>query len=116
MTTNEYKIKLTGIANTERPLKNGFCYDLEIKEVEVRKIERVPNDDGSEDEIASLRISELSEITIKSGEKEMRAVKKGSQSRVLRAVLEQKADDLGIDREKYYQQRMTEIIEKERVC
>ena len=110
MTTNEYRVKIQGSANIPQPLRNGFCYDLEIKEVEVRKIERIPTDDGQEDEIASLRISELSEITLKSNGKEMKAIKKGSQSKILRYFIEQKADSLGVDREKYYIQEMQNII------
>lgn len=111
METGEYKIKLTGVANIPRPLKLGCSYDLEIKEVECRKTEQVPNDDGSMDEIAKLQISELSEVVLKSGDKTMKATKKGSQSKILRYFIEQKADSLGVDREKYYQSEMQRIID-----
>ena len=111
MDIGEYKIKLQGIANIPKPLRNGFTYDMELKEVEVRKIERIPTDDGKEDEIATLRISELSEIILKSNEKQMKATKKGSQSKILRYFIEQKADSLGVDREKYYQSEMQRIID-----
>ena len=111
MNTNEYKIKLSGIANIPQPLINGYSYDLEMKDVDVRKIERVPNDDGTENEIASLKISELSEIIIKSGDKQMKAKKKGSQAKVLRFYIEQKAEREGIDTEKYYQQEMSKLID-----
>jgi len=111
MEVGEYKIKLSGSANIPQPLRNGFEYDLELKNVEVRKIERIPTDDGQEDEIASLRISELSEVIIKSGEKQMKAKVKGSQSKVLRYFIEQKADNLGVDREKFYTQEMQRIID-----
>ena len=111
MEVGEYKIKLQGIANIPKPLRNGFTYDMELKEVEVRKIERIPTDDGKEDEIASLRISELSEIVLKSNGKQMKATKKGSQSKILRYFIEQKADSLGVDREKFYQSEMSKIID-----
>jgi len=115
MEVGEYKIKLTGSANIPQPLRNGFEYDLELKNVEVRKIERIPTDDGQEDEIASLRISELSEVVIKSGEKQMKAKVKGSQAKILRYFIEQKADSLGVDREKFYQSEISKIIDSYKI-
>ncbi len=111
MTTNEYKIKLTGSACIPQPLKNGFEYDLELKNVEVRKIERIPTDDGKEDEIASLRISELSEIILKSNGKEMKATKKGGQSKVYRYLVQQLAEKKGLDPDKLYTEKMNKNIE-----
>ena len=111
MDIGEYKIKLQGIANIPKPLRNGFTYDMELKEVEVRKIERIPTDDGKEDEIASLRISELSEVILKSGEKQMKAKVKGSQSKLQRYYIEEIGRKLGLDPEKYYQERMSKNIE-----
>jgi len=111
MDIGEYKIKLTGVANIPRPLRNGFTYDLEIKEVDVRGINRVPTDDGKEDEIATLRISELSEIILKSNGKEMKATKKGSQSKLYHYLVQQLAEKKGLDPEKFYSERMSILIE-----
>ena len=110
MDINEYKVKLTGTANIPNSLTNGKMYDLTIGNAEVRKVERVPNDDGTENEIASLRISELSEINIISDKGIIPAKKKGSQARVLRLKIENKADELGLDREDFYQKEMIKII------
>lgn len=111
MQINEYSLKLTGKANIPQPLKLGFSYDLEIKNAEIRKSEQIPNDDGTMDEIYKLEISELSEVVLKSGDKTMKATKKGSQSKILRYFIEQKADSLGVDREKFYQSEMQRIID-----
>lgn len=112
METNEYKIRISGVANIPRPLINGCGYDLELNDVEVRKIERIPNDDGTENEVASLKISELTEIIIKSGDKQIKGKKKGSQAKVLRFYIEKEAERQGIDTEKYYQEEMSKLIDK----
>ena len=111
MDIGEYKIKLTGSACVPQPLRNGFTYDMELKEVEVRKIERIPTDDGKEDEIASLRISELSEVILKSGGKEMKTVKKGSQSKLYRYLVQQLAEKKGLDPDKFYADKMASLID-----
>jgi len=111
MEVGEYKIKLTGSANIPQPLRNGFEYDLELKNVEVRKIERIPTDDGQEDEIASLRISELSEVIIKSGEKQMKAKVKGGQSKLYRYLCQQLAEKKGLDPDKFYADKMAQLID-----
>lgn len=111
MDIGEYKIKLQGIANIPKPLRNGFTYDMELKEVEVRKIERIPTDDGKEDEIASLRISELSEIVLKSNGKQMKATKKGSQSKLYHYLLQQLAERKGLDPDKFYADKMASLID-----
>lgn len=108
---NEFKIKFSGIVNSPRPLKLGCSYDLEIKEVECRKTEQVPNDDGSMDEIAKLQISELSEVIIKSGEKQMKATKKGSQSKLFRYLCQQLAEKKGLDPDKFYADKMASLID-----
>lgn len=110
--TNEYSIKFTGSANIPRPLKNGFGYDLEMSDVEVRKIERIPNDDGTENEIATLKVSELTEVILKSGDKVLKATGKGSQARVVRRIIEDIADRDGLNKEQYYKKRMSEHIEE----
>jgi len=111
MTTNEHKLKIIGQANIPQPLRNGFTYDLEILNAEVREIKRVPNDDGTEDEIAKLVISELSEVILKSGGKEMKATKKGSQSKVAHYLITQIADKKGLDKDNYYKERMSQFID-----
>jgi hypothetical protein len=111
MDIGEYKIKLTGVANIPRPLKLGCSYDLEIKEVECRKTEQVPNDDGSMDEIAKLQISELSEVVLKSGDKTMKAKQKGGQSKLYRYLLQQLAEKKGLDPDKFYADKMASLID-----
>jgi hypothetical protein len=112
METNEYRLKISGICNIPQPLRNGFTYDLEILNAEVREIKRVPTDDGQEDEIAKLVVSELSEVVLKSNGKPMTATKKGSQSKLMRYLIQQIAEKKGLDPDKYYQERMAESIDK----
>lgn len=115
MDLNENKIRLSGVANIPSGLTNGKSYDLTLKDVEVRKVEEVPNDDGTYDKIFSLKISELSEINIIDERTIITAKKKPSkQSVVLRMVLEEKARNLGLDTEEYYKKRMSEIIDNEK--
>ena len=112
MQINERKIKLAGTANIPRDLTNGKSYDMTIGNIEVRGDESIPNDDGTVDRIFKLRISELSEINIISDNGVVSAKKKGSQSKVLRWKIHQKADELGEDRDTFYIKEMTEIINK----
>jgi len=111
MEINEYKIKFSGIVNSPRPIKLGCSYDLEIKEVECRKTEQVPNDDGSMDEIAKLQISELSEVVLKSGDKIMKAKQKGGQSKLYRYLVQQLAEKKGLDPDKFYSDKMSSLID-----
>lgn len=111
MQINEYSLKLTGKANIPQPLKLGFSYDLEIKNAEIRKSEQIPNDDGTMDEIYKLEISELSEVILKSGDKTMKATKKGSQSRLFRYLLQQLAEKKGLDPDKFYADKMASLID-----
>jgi hypothetical protein len=107
---NEHKIKLTGTANIAQELDNQSVWDLVIKNAEVRKKSFDPNDDGTENLTHTITISELSEVNLINQTGIIPAKKKGSQAKALRFVLEQEADELGVDREQHYQQRMTEII------
>lgn len=114
MEVNEYKIKLSGSANIPQGLINGKGYDLTISDAEVRKIERIPNDSGQEDEIASLKISEMSEVNIISEKTVIKARKRGSQSQKLRFECNNNADHIGRDREEYYKERMSIYIDTEK--
>lgn len=109
---NEQKIKLAGIANISTPLILGQNYDLTMKNVECRKIEETPNDDGSSDKIYKLLISELSEINIIAGRDILKAKKKGSQSKRLRWEIQKKWELEGgeEDFDDYYAKEMSEII------
>lgn len=111
MQINEYSLKLTGKANIPQPLKLGFSYDLEIKNAEIRKSEQIPNDDGTMDEIYKLQISELSEVVLKSGDKSMKATKRGSQSKLYRYLLQQLAEKKGLDPDKFYANKMSSLID-----
>ena len=113
MLVNEYRLKLGGSANLSKELELTKNYDLVIKNAEVRKVEDLPNDNGTLDRQFTVKISELSEIQLIGERDAIGAKKKGSQAQVLRFTLQQKADELGEDRESYYQRRMNEIIRNE---
>lgn len=110
MEIEEYKLRLSGVANLPQGLTNGKNYDLTITNCECRKIERIPNDNGTENEIAKLVISELSEINIIDGRQIIKAKKKGSLAQKLRFVIMEIARREGLDEEEYYTQEMSKII------
>ena len=113
MTINEHQIKLSGKANVISGLTNGKTYDLTISEAECRKIEEIPNDDGTCNRIALLRISELSKVNIiGEGEIIQSKKKKLTQSQYLRLAIERKLEQSGSDleREDFYIKEMTRII------
>ena len=107
---NEHKLRLNGVANLSKGLefKN---YDLVIKNAEVRKTEDLPRDDGSYDRVYTLRISELSEIQIIGDREAISAKKVGKQSRLLRFLIEQRAEELGEEKKDFYTKEMSIIIE-----
>lgn len=115
MKINEIKIRLSGTASINQPLDLCKNYDISISNAEVRKVEEVPNDDGTADKIYKIAISSFSEVTL-IGEKEMikAEVRKGSQSQILRKVItelweQQHAGE--IDKEEFYKNYMAAIIE-----
>lgn len=110
METNEFIIRFCGTANSPKGLKNGKSYDLTIKNAEVRSINRTPNDDGTENEIATLKISEMSEVNIVDENEVLKCKKKRSQGQRLRFLLMEIADKEGFDREKFYEEQMDKII------
>ena len=113
MENNELKIRLSGTANIRKPLELGKTYDMTVKEIECREAKEMPNDDGTKNTVYKLVINELSEVTIIS-EKECNVAKKlNSQSKKLRWIIEQRADDKGVEREYFYNERMNEIIKRE---
>ncbi len=107
---NEFKLKLVGTCNLTEPLVLNRTYDLAITNAECRKSEQHPNDDGTVNEQYTLKISEMSEILITFDKQTIKAKKKGSQSQALRRVIEQIADKLGKDQEKYYKEIMSKLI------
>lgn len=107
---NEYKIKLSGTANIGQELDNSKTYDLTISNAEVRKKSYDPNDDGTENLTHTIKISELSEVNLIGTGEIIKATKKGSQAKILRFVLMNEADELGVDREQHYQKEMNILI------
>lgn len=108
---NEHKLKLGGVSNLSKELELTKNYDLVIKNAEVRKTEDLPNEDGTYNRVYTLRISELSEIQIIGDRDAISAKKVGKQSRLLRFLIENKADELGEDRDSFYTKEMSIIIE-----
>lgn len=111
LTSNEFKLKLGGTANLNKELELTKNYDIVIKNAEVRKTEDLPNDNGSFDRVFTLKISELSEIEIIGDRDAISAKKKGSQAKLLRFEIQQRADELGEDRDAFYTKEMSIIIE-----
>ena len=67
---NNNVVKVIGRAEIPEDLVLGNEYDLTIANVECRKTEEVPNDDGTNTKIYYLKISAMSEINIV-GEREI---------------------------------------------
>lgn len=112
MEINEYKIKLNGVANIPKELELCKSYTLKITDAEVRAIKDVPNDDNTKNRVFTINISEMSEVYISDEKEIIKARKKGSQSQVLKFAMRDKADELGLDREEYYKDQMSKIINK----
>lgn len=113
MEINEHQIKLSGKANVISGLTNHKTYDLAISNAQVMKIEEIPNDDGTYNRIALLKISELSEVNIiGEGEVIQSKKKKMTQSQYLRLAIERKWEQSGSDLEKedFYIKEMSRII------
>ena len=110
---NEHKLRLGGVANLPQPLELGKTYNLGIVDVECREIKEVPNDDGTTDKVYKLLISELSEVNILNKGKVIHARKRGSQSKLLRYVIQQvyEQDDHEEEFDIFYQEKMTQIID-----
>ena len=110
MNLNEKKLKLIGTANLSKELKLDTCVDLTIKNVDVESSQDNSNQDGSFDRCYKLKISELSEISIITENDVIHAKKKGSQSKVLRHVIQQRAEAEGEDPEQFYLDEMSKLI------
>lgn len=113
METNENIVKISGKANVVSGLTLGKNYDLTIADVECRKCEEIPTDDGKVDRIYTLRLSTLSEVSIISEKEIIKSKPKvKSQSQVLRWKIEQRWQDSGSDLEKedFYIKEMSRII------
>lgn len=109
---DEYKIRLSGTANISRPLKEDSCVDLTVGAVDVVDVTNPVNNNGTKNQIFKLKISEKSEINIISEKDIIRAVRKGSQSKLQRYLIEQLAEKYDEEPEVYYIKRMTENISK----
>jgi hypothetical protein len=113
---DEIKIKVTGIACVRTAPKKGMIYDLTISNVEIRDKREMPNDNQSETHIYTARLRPESELNL-IGESEVILAKprKGSQSQKLRAVIreywEQQHQGEWPDFEKFYEDRMSAVIE-----
>ena len=110
MTLNEHKLKVSGSANLPTGLNKGESYDILIKSAEARGSQERLNDDGTYDLMHTIRISELSEVNLIGNHGVIISKKKGSQSQQLRFKMNNRADELGKDREEYYKSTMTKII------
>lgn len=110
---NENQLKISGRCNILSGLTLGKNYDLTIGDVECRKSEDIPNDDGTRNVIYTLKLSSISEVNI-IDEKEIIQTKKkkGSQSQVLRMKIEERWEQMGSEMEKeaFYVREMSRII------
>lgn len=110
---NENQLKISGRCNILSGLTLGKNYDLTIGDVECRKSEDIPNDDGTRNVIYTLKLSPMSEVNI-IDEKEIIQTKKkkGSQSQVLRMKIEERWEQMGseMDKEAFYVREMSRII------
>ena len=110
---NENQLKISGRCNILSGLKLGKTYDLSVSNLECRKSEDIPTDDGKKNIIYTLRLSELSEVNIiGEGEIIQTKKKKTTQSQVLRLKIEERWEESGseLDKEDFYKQEMTKII------
>lgn len=110
---NENQLKISGRCNILSGLTLGKNYALTVSDVECRKSEDIPNDDGSKNVIYTLKLSPMSEVNI-IDEKEIIQTKKkkGSQSQVLRMKIEERWEQIGseMDKEAFYVREMSRII------
>lgn len=110
---NENQLKISGRCNILSGLTLGKTYDLTLKDVECRKSEEIPTDDGEKNIIYTLRISNLSEVNvIGEGEIIQTKKKKTTQSQVLRMKIEERWEQSGseLDKEDFYIKEMSRII------
>lgn len=109
----ENQLKISGRCNILSGLTLGKTYDLTLKDVECRKSEEIPTDDGEKNIIYTLRISNLSEVNvIGEGEIIQTKKKKTTQSQVLRMKIEERWEQSGseLDKEDFYIKEMSRII------
>lgn len=113
LTVNENILKISGRCNLISGLTIGKSYDITVSELECRKCEEIPTDDGQVDKIYTLRLSNLSDVSIISENEIIKSKQKvKTQSQVLRWKIEQKWQDTGSDLEKedFYIKEMSRII------
>lgn len=110
---NENQLKISGRCNILSGLTLGKNYALTVSDVECRKSEDIPNDDGTRNVIYTLRLSPLSEVNvIGEGEIIQTKKKKVTQSQVLRMKIEERWELSGssLDKEDFYVKEMSRII------
>lgn len=113
MEINEHVLKISGKANILSGLTIGKNYDITVGDLECRKSEEIPTDNGKVDKIYTLRLSNLSEVSIISENEIIKSTQKTrSQSQVLRWKIEQRWQESGSDLEKedFYIKEMSRII------
>jgi len=109
---NENQLKISGRCNILSGLTLGKNYDLTLGDVECRKCEEIPTDDGEVDKIYTLRLSNLSDVSIISENEIIKSKQKRSQSQALRWKIEQRREEIGseLDKEAFYVREMSRII------
>jgi hypothetical protein len=112
MEINENKISLKGVANLSDPLVLDRAYDLQVTNLECTSSRDTSNNDGTCNRTFILTLSELSEVFISFDKAIIKAKRKGSQSQKLRQVICAMAEKLGKDRETYYQNYMSKLIDQ----
>lgn len=113
MDTNEIMLKISGRACIMGNLTIGKDYDITGGNLECRKCEEVPTDDGKVDKIYTLKLSTLSEVNIISENEIVKSKPKvKTQSQVLRWKIETRWQDTGsdLDKEDFYIKEMSRII------
>lgn len=113
MEINENILKINGKANILAGLTIGKEYDITVSNLECRKCEEIPTDEGTVDKIYTLRLSNLSDVSIISENEIIKSKQKvKTQSQVLRWKIEKKWQDTGsdLDKEDFYIKEMSRII------
>ena len=110
---NENQLKISGRCNILSGLTLGKEYDITISNLECRKSEDIPNDNGTKNTIYTLRISNLSDVSIISENEIIKSKQKTkTQSQVLRMKIEERWEQgcFGGDKEAFYVKEMSRII------
>ena len=113
--TNEIQLKITGSANIPNGLELGKEYDLTLSNVECRKSEEHPNDDGSVNKVFTVKLSPFSEVNIISEKEIIKGkAKGGSMSQVIRRFIcfdLYAAESPNCTPDEFYQKIQSEFLE-----